>query len=78
MANTVKLSSKHQIAIPRDVRRQLKLKAGDKLLVEVRHGTIELWPLPKNFTEYMLGLHKEVWEGVDVRAYIREEHKGWR
>ena len=78
MSTTVKLSAKHQIVIPRDVRRQLKLKPGDKLLVEVRHGTIELWPLPKNFTEYMLGLHKEVWEGVDPLAYVRELRKEWR
>ncbi len=78
MQATVKLSAKHQIVIPRDVRRHFKLQAGDKLLVEVEGNTIVLFPLPRNFTKHLLGLHKHVWKGVDVMAYIKEERKGWR
>ncbi len=78
MAETVKLSSKHQIVIPKEVRRQLNLAAGDRLLVEVQGNTIALFPLPRNYTKHMAGLHKELWKGVDVMAYIREERKGWR
>lgn len=75
---TAKLSAKHQIVIPRDVRRHLKLQAGDKLLVEVEGNTIVLFPLPRNYTKFMLGLHKEVWKGVDATEYVREERKAWR
>lgn len=78
MAETVKLSAKHQIVVPREVRRQLNLAAGDRLLVEVQGNTAVLVPLPRNYTKHMAGLHKHVWKGVDVMAYIREERKGWR
>ncbi len=78
MPDTVKMSAKHQIVIPRDARRRLKLEAGDRLLVEVEGNTIVLFPLPRNFTKHMEGLHSHLWKGVDVMAYIREQRKGWR
>ena len=78
MQATVKMSAKHQIVIPRDARRHFRLAAGDRLLVEVQGNTIVLFPLPRNFTKHMEGLHKHVWQGVDVAAYLKEERKGWR
>lgn len=78
MGTTVKLSSKHQIVIPREVRKQLGLAAGDGLLVEVRGNTIVLVPRPRSYAKRLRGLHKEVWRGVDARAYVREERKAWR
>ncbi|MGH9876474.1 MAG: hypothetical protein ACRD5H_02460 [Nitrososphaerales archaeon] len=32
---------------------------------------------PKNYTQHMLGLHKEIWEWVDVERYLDEERKSW-
>ena len=78
MGGTTKLSSKHQIVIPREVRRQLGLAAGDGLLVEVRGNTIVLIPRPRSYAKRLRGLHKEVWEHVDAKAYVKEERKGWR
>lgn len=78
MRNTVKLSAKHQIVIPREVRRQLGLAAGDELLVELQANVIVLVPRPRSYTKHLRGLHKEVWRGVDATNYIREERKGWR
>ena len=78
MDATVKLSAKHQIVIPRAVRQHFGLRAGDKFLVEIQGNTIVLFPLPRNFTKYMLGLHKEIWKGMDATRYIREERKGLR
>jgi AbrB family looped-hinge helix DNA binding protein len=78
MEPIVKLSGKHQIVIPRAVRQRFGLRAGDKFLVEVQGNTIVLFPLPRNFTKYMLGLHKHIWQDVDVAKYLREERKGWR
>ena len=78
MGTTVKLSAKHQIVIPREVRKQLGLAAGDGLLVEVRGNTIVLVPRPRSYAKRLRGLHKEVWRDVDAKAYVREERKGWR
>ena len=36
MSTTVKMSSKHQIVVPREARDALDLQAGDRLLVRVR------------------------------------------
>jgi AbrB family looped-hinge helix DNA binding protein len=36
MTSTAKMSSKHQIVIPREARDALELQAGDRLLVRVR------------------------------------------
>ena len=78
MARIVKLSSKYQIVIPRQVRQQLDLRAGDGLLVEVSGKTILLVPRPRSYTAWLRGLHKDVWRDVDAAAYVREERKGWR
>lgn len=40
----VTVSSKYQVVIPREVRRQVPLHTGQKLLVVVKEGTITLVP----------------------------------
>jgi AbrB family looped-hinge helix DNA binding protein len=73
----VKVSSRHQIAIPSSVRRQLGIEAGDYLRVEVCDGQVVLTPEPRDAARMMRGLHKEIWEGVDVEAYIKELRGSW-
>ncbi len=77
MAITARISSKHQIVIPREARRALTLAAGDELLMEIEKGRLVLYPRPKNYTKYLRGLHKEVWRGIDATQYVREERKSW-
>ena len=64
MIPIVKLSSRHQVVIPKKVRKELGLHAGDQLVVEVEGEKVVLHPRPKNYTNYMLGLGKEVWQGL--------------
>jgi AbrB family looped-hinge helix DNA binding protein len=78
MTKRVKVSSKHQIVVPADVRHQLNIESGDYLTVEVQDGRIILIPEPRNWTAYLRGLHKEVWEGIDVDEYLRQERESWR
>ncbi|MDP8922336.1 MAG: AbrB/MazE/SpoVT family DNA-binding domain-containing protein [Chloroflexota bacterium] len=78
MALRVRVSSKHQIAVPASARKQLEIKAGDHLLVEVRDGHIVLVPEPRDYAEHLRGLHRDVWQGVDPGEYVRREREAWR
>lgn len=78
MATRVKVSSKNHIAVPAEVRKQLDIKAGDHLLVEVDDGHIVLLKEPEDWVEYTSGLFRDVWADVDVDEYIRQEREAWR
>jgi AbrB family looped-hinge helix DNA binding protein len=77
MQVTVRISSKHQIVIPREARKALSLGAGDELLVEIEEGRLVLYPRPKDYARHLRGLHKGVWRGVDATDYVTEERKSW-
>jgi len=73
----VKLSSKHQIVIPKEIRKRLSLEAGGELAVEVEEEKVVLRPRPKNYTDHMLGLGRKVWQGVEATEYVRKERESW-
>ena len=78
MTNTfVKVSEKYQITIPQIARKNLNIKEGDRLLVDVQDGIIVLIPEPKRYTSHLQGLHGEIWKGVDVQNYINGEREAW-
>ncbi len=77
MMAMVKLSSKHQVVIPKKVRKKLGLHAGDQLVVEVEGEKVVLHPRPKNYTNYMLGLGRKVWHEIDATEYVRKERESW-
>jgi AbrB family looped-hinge helix DNA binding protein len=72
----VKISSKHQIAVPSAIRKELGLEAGDRLLARVRDGVIVLVPERGSALDQLRGLHREIWEG-DIDAYLDEERNAW-
>jgi len=74
---TVKVSKRYQIAVPAVARKLLNIQKGDRLLVDVQDGLLLLIPEPDNYTEALSGLHKEIWEGIDVQEYIDEEREAW-
>ncbi|WKZ35406.1 MAG: AbrB/MazE/SpoVT family DNA-binding domain-containing protein [Anaerolineales bacterium] len=78
MATTsVKVSAKYQIAVPQIARKKLNIKKGDRLLVDVQDGVIVLIPEPKRYTNYLQGLHSEIWKGVDLQKYLDGERDAW-
>ena len=77
MSSTVKVSSRYQIAIPSDARHQLKIEAGDRLLVDVQDGMIILIPLPDKYTDALAGRHREIWANIETDAYLRQEREAW-
>ena len=72
-----KLSSKCQVVIPKRVRQALEIGPGDELLMVVKDGNIIIRPKPKSFTDYIKGLHKEVWDDVDTDHYLNGEREAW-
>lgn len=77
MVARVKISSRNQIAVPAEVRKDLSIKPGDHLLVYVRNGHIVMVPEPEDVVEHLRGLHREVWEGVEAQEYVNQERDAW-
>ena len=74
---TVKVSQRHQIVVPHVARERLNIHSGDRLLVDIQDGLLILLPQPQNYTEYLAGLHREVWEGLNTDTYLQEERDAW-
>ena len=76
-STTVKVSRRYQIAVPHIARQQLNIQSGDRLLVDIQDGMIILLPQPQNYTRFLAGLNKEIWEGKDAQQYITRERQAW-
>jgi hypothetical protein len=63
--------------VPAIARQQLNIQSGDRLLVDVQDGMLVLLPQPENYTQQMAGLHRQIWEGLNTRAYLDEERNAW-
>jgi AbrB family looped-hinge helix DNA binding protein len=74
----VKVSSKYQIVIPLEVRKKINLKSGDRLIIKANNEKIIIYPQPKSYTKYSLGLGKEIWQGIDATEYVRKERETWK
>ncbi len=68
------LSEKNQIVIPREARRALGVKAGDKLLVVVRGDRVIVLQKPKAHHQAVLGLAGRAYPN----GYLRKERRSWR
>ncbi len=73
-----KLTRKHQITIPSEIRRKLSLKAGDVVVLALEDGQAILRGLPGSWTESYCGLGAELWrqEGGGWQA-IEREREAW-
>lgn len=70
----VKLSTKNQIVIPRDIRHALGVKAGDRLLVVARGNTVILLRKPKRYSKAIAGMGKELYDS----NYLTQERESWQ
>jgi AbrB family looped-hinge helix DNA binding protein len=76
-AVSVKVSSRNQIAVPRIARERLRIRSGDRLLVDVQDGVLVLVPQPEDYAAHMAGLHKNVWADIDTDEYLNRERESW-
>ena len=77
MNNVVKVGKRYQIVIPKKVREQIGVNIEDELIVSIRNGWIVMQPRPRRYSEYMQGLGKEVWKGIEATEYVRKEREAW-
>ena len=70
---TVKLSSKNQIVLPKEAREAMRLKGHDELLVVVKGDITVIMPKPKNYRSDLAGAGK----GVYGKTYLQKERKSW-
>ena len=77
MGETVSLSTKGQVVIPKQARTLMGLEPGDKLTLDYSTERIILRKIPESYTDYMRGLHKEIWQDEDSEEYIKRERKSW-
>lgn len=79
MSETITLTSKGQITIPKRIRKTLNLEKGDKLEIFVdEEGGIRIVPVLKNPLETLRKLRQEVrFDKDEIEQMIRESKKAW-
>jgi len=46
-------------------------------MVEIVGDHLMLTREPDDWVEYLRGLHKEVWDGIDAQEYVKRERDAW-
>lgn len=72
---------KYQVVIPKEARKKIKIKPGQKLNVNVAGDQIilspvsarENWKYPEDYIKNL----KDPWEGEDREKYLEEERNSW-
>ena len=78
MGAKVKVGPKYQVVIPQSIRNKIPLLPKEEVLVEEINGAIIILPHLKSFTEFMFGLGKDDWRGIDPKSYVKKERAGWK
>ncbi len=75
---TARLSSRGQMVIPKEIRQALGLEAGDTVFFVLEGDSVRIFPQPKDYSEYMYGLGKEIWEALGGGdQFLAEERASW-
>ncbi len=70
---TVRLSSKNQIVLPKEAREAMRLKGRDELIVVVKGDITVIMPKPKGYRSDLAGSGK----GLYPKTHLRRERKAW-
>ena len=75
---SAKLTRKHQITLPSEVRRRLDLKAGDVIYLTIEEGRVVLRAARGGWTESTRGLGADVWRAEGGgEAVLERERESW-
>ena len=70
---TVRLSSKNQIVLPKEAREAMHLKRRAELLVVVKGGVTVIMPKPERYSAALSGSAKGIYE----KDYVKKERRSW-
>lgn len=70
---TIRLSSKNQMVLPKAAREAMHLKGKDELLVVIKGEAVVIMSKPKKYATALSGAAK----GIYRRDYLRKERKAW-
>jgi AbrB family looped-hinge helix DNA binding protein len=77
------ISSRNQTVVPAEVRRRLGLSEGDKLVWGIvvdenqEVQAVKVMPKKTNWGDYLSGLGKRLWRGVDTDSYVKKMREEW-
>jgi AbrB family looped-hinge helix DNA binding protein len=77
MQVAVKMGNRSQLIIPKKIRERLGLGPGKEVLLKTVGNTIIVKPRPENYTQYMCGLGKDIWENLEPTEYVKGEREAW-
>lgn len=81
LTTTSKISARYQTVIPTAIRKAVQINMHEELVWHVvRKGDkpiILVMSKPKNWSEYLSGLGKNLWEDIDADSYITNIRKEW-
>lgn len=77
--NSAKLSKKYQIVVPKEVRKQMNLRQGTRIMLyPLDEERAVLVKHPSNHVQALKGLGSEVWRSLGgAEKYIKEERASW-
>jgi len=78
LAESVRVSGKYQVVIPKSIREKIGLEKGDELAVSLQEKIIIMRVKPKSFSDYTFGLHKELWKETEATEYVERERSSWK
>ena len=68
------LRAKHQITLPNEVVKTLKLRAGDQLIVEIEQGRATLRPVKPSYRGVLRSYFDK---NSDVAEFLRLDRESW-
>jgi AbrB family looped-hinge helix DNA binding protein len=75
----VKVNSKGQIVIPREIREKMGIKAEEKVVIFIR-GEETVIMTPQKYSEYTSGMLKGAWGSSEdeIMDYLNRERNSWK
>jgi len=76
---SVKVSAKNQVTLPIEICRELRVKKGSRLFLEIKDNKIIFTPEPDSYTEHYYGMAKGLYGDTaeEIDSYIKEEREKW-